>query len=536
QDNFAADGTKTGTVRIDVALDVAVTGDPKVVPGDRAAATVTAPVVGLDYHLSGDPASGPAVYCHVKDVSPLKSGAAISGDLALWPVVATGGGWTVLRFDSIVSGAGNIVPDRYWVDLNDNLFTPGDTIVYYFSARDKNANVTYWSLLTGTTDEAQVLVAPMEVTCLPANALGGATDILYIDDFDNHGAQLFFETAFEMLGVTPDRYDVLAPTSLLGNGPGSRVVDVAQQLAACYKKIIWNSGSLSAGTLGDGTGNPDKADDLGMLFAFLDQSPNRPGLYISGNGVASDWFSLTGASAVAMRSTYMGFSLVDASHSAVGEPLAPVVVGASGSPFDHPGGPDSLIALGGCPVINDFDVLVPVGTATLAMSYSNNPAHGAVLTQVTQNAVGDTARVVLSGFSYHKIRDDRTRPPVLLDRVEHLRDILMWLDNVVLVPTGGPDTPAPMNHLAQNYPNPFNPTTTIRYSIKDNGRVNLRVYNVAGQLVRILVNDVQAPRADGFAVTWDGRNEAGTAVSSGVYFYKLVTPGFVRTRKMVLLN
>jgi hypothetical protein len=536
QDNFAADGTKTGTVRIDVARDVAGTGDPNVVPGDRAAATVTAPVVGLDYHLSGDPGSGPAVYCHVKDVSPVKSGTAVSGDLALWPVVSTGGGWTVLRFDSVLSGGGTIVPDRYWVDLNDNLFTPGDTIVYYFSARDKNADVTYWSQLTGTTDEAQVLVAPMEVTCLPANALGGATDILYVDDFDNHGAQPFFQTAFEMLGVTPDRYDVLAPTSLLGNGPGSRVVDVVQQLAGCYRKIIWNSGALTEGTLGDGTGNPEKSDDLGMLFTFLDQSPNRPGLYLSGNGVASEWFSLTGASAVSMRSTYMDFGLVDASHSAVGEPLAPLGVGVSGSPFDHPGGPDSLIAYGGCPVITNFDVLSPAGTSALAMSYSSNPAHGAVLTQVTQNSVGDTARVVLSGFSYHKIRDDRTEPPLVLDRVEHLRDILIWLENVVPVPTGGPDTPVAENHLAQNYPNPFNPTTTIRYSIKNRGRVTLRVYNVAGQLVRTLVAGAQAPRADGFAVTWDGRNEAGTAVSSGIYFYKLVTPGFTQTRKMVLLK
>jgi len=61
------------------------------------------------------------------------------------------------------------------------------------------------------------------------------------------------------------------------------------------------------------------------------------------------------------------------------------------------------------------------------------------------------------------------------------------------------------------------------------------VYNVAGQLVRTLVNDVRQPGLDHKAV-WHGRNDAGQVVSSGVYFYKLVTPGFTRTRKMVLLK
>ncbi|MFQ5510959.1 MAG: T9SS type A sorting domain-containing protein [Candidatus Krumholzibacteriia bacterium] len=535
QDNFSADGSRTGTVRIDIARDTTPTG-PGIVPGDRAAVTVTAPVAGLDYHLSGDPTSGPAVYCHVKDLSPGKSGPAISGDLSLWPVVSAGTGWTVLRFDSVHSMSGSVVPDRYWVDLNDNLFTPGDTISYYFTARDAGGDVTAWSHLTRTTDEGGAMAVPTEVTCLPANAANGATDILYIDDFDNHGAQPFFDTAFRMLGITPDRYDVLAPSSFLGNGPGSRVVNVTEQLIGSYRKIIWNSGSFTDGTLGDGTGNPEKSDDLGMLFAFLDQHPDRPGLYISGDGVASEWFSLAGASALALRSTYMDFGLLDASHVAAGQPLAPIAVGAAGSPFDHFAGPDTLIAYGGCPSPRAFDVLGATATATPAMAYSGNPSHPAIVTQVTPNAAGDTARVALSGFSYHQIRDDDPRPPLVMDRVEHLRDILLWMENAVPLPTGGPDGPGLVNRLAQNYPNPFNPATTIRYSIREPGHVRLRVYNVAGQLVRTLANELQTPVAGGFAVTWDGRNEAGSPVSSGIYFYKLVAPGFTRTRKMVLLK
>ena len=78
--------------------------------------------------------------------------------------------------------------------------------------------------------------------------------------------------------------------------------------------------------------------------------------------------------------------------------------------------------------------------------------------------------------------------------------------------------------------------TTIEYSIRESGRVSLKVYNVAGQLVRTLVDAEQERRVEGFTARWDGRDNAGQSVSSGVYFYKLVTPAFTDTRKMVLLK
>jgi hypothetical protein len=148
--------------------------------------------------------------------------------------------------------------------------------------------------------------------------------------------------------------------------------------------------------------------------------------------------------------------------------------------------------------------------------------------------VGDTARVVLSGFSYHEIRDDKAGFPV--DRVEHLLDILRWLGNDVADPTAVGDPPVIANGLDQNYPNPFNPLTTIRYRIGAPGHASLRVYDAAGRLVRTLVNESQVPRPEGFAVEWDGRNRRGDAVSSGVYYYRLAAPGYTKTRKMVLLR
>jgi hypothetical protein len=88
--------------------------------------------------------------------------------------------------------------------------------------------------------------------------------------------------------------------------------------------------------------------------------------------------------------------------------------------------------------------------------------------------------------------------------------------------------------LETNYPNPFNPSTVIRYAIPQAGQVRLEIYNAAGQRVRMLVDAAQAPGR--YEATWDGRNEAGYTVASGIYVYRLAAQGFSQTRKMVLVK
>jgi hypothetical protein len=95
------------------------------------------------------------------------------------------------------------------------------------------------------------------------------------------------------------------------------------------------------------------------------------------------------------------------------------------------------------------------------------------------------------------------------------------------------DTP-PVTYLDQNYPNPFNPHTTIRFGLPSHASVELRIYSVSGQLVRSLVDRTLHPGR--YAETWDGRDERGRPVASGVYFYRLRAGDFRQTRKMTLLR
>jgi hypothetical protein len=111
---------------------------------------------------------------------------------------------------------------------------------------------------------------------------------------------------------------------------------------------------------------------------------------------------------------------------------------------------------------------------------------------------------------------------------------LVWEGGIVGI---DPDFPrSARNFLDNSYPNPFNPTTTIRYGIAEHSHVSLKIYNVAGQLVRTLVNEIQAPRQEGYTVRWNGLNENGRPVSSGVYFYRLSAGDFMQAKKIVLLR
>jgi hypothetical protein len=91
-----------------------------------------------------------------------------------------------------------------------------------------------------------------------------------------------------------------------------------------------------------------------------------------------------------------------------------------------------------------------------------------------------------------------------------------------------------VTYLGQNSPNPFNPSTRITFGLKDAAIVSLRIYDVAGRLVRVLVAGSRP--AGNYSELWNGKDSRGTSVASGIYFCRLDAGPFTQTRKMILLR
>ncbi len=88
--------------------------------------------------------------------------------------------------------------------------------------------------------------------------------------------------------------------------------------------------------------------------------------------------------------------------------------------------------------------------------------------------------------------------------------------------------------LYQNYPNPFNGSTTIPFDIENDSKVKLVIYNILGQKINTLVN--KNCGAGHYDITWNGQNNYGNLVSSGVYFYKIETDSNSKVQKLVYIK
>lgn len=532
QDNFASDGTLTGFVRADMAADILPASSPGILPGDSSVVVVAEPDAGL---ATDGSVGGPAVYCYVAvDPNPYtgpKSGAALSGGTR-WPLVGTqvigGRTWARLRLDSCVDGGP--VPDHFCIDLNDNYFTPGDTIYFFYGAvsADVAATTSYFSLEPGTTTDINIAAAlPMEFTCLPAGGFNRGGAALYVDSAED-GVQAYWDSALRIVHLDNkvDRFDVRGAADGGNNRLSSRVVDVIGQLASVYQSMWWDCGSVAI-TLGDGSGSPQKTDEYALLNDFLNAKLFDGGVVLFGDNIAEQLASSLSPSATAFRSAFMAFTLVSGDHASAYGPI-PTLIHWPGRCLT-----DDFALDGVGPPARAFDVLAPAGLSVAELTYGPDTGNNAAaLSQFTVNANGGQVAVSLCGFSFADVRDDDLDG--ISDRALFLRNLLHGCAGVSPFPQVTPAGTAIRNILMPNHPNPFNPTTTISFSIAQRSRVHLAIYDVNGALVRTLANDTRPGGA--YEINWDGRADNGTPVASGVYFDRLAAGKFTQTRKMVLLK
>jgi len=533
--------TAADTCRSDAANDITADEiDYRIDRGDSAVIEVTSPIAGA---LGTDPThGGAAVYIHVKAENPQDAtsiaGASIVGanDGNWMKYISDDGTWTVLRGDTARLGnvgSRGIALDNYMFDLNDSLFTKGYIVEYYFSAMDANGATGY--LPTNALEGGA-----FEFTCLP---LDDEVDVLYVDDYDGRGSwdglpQDYWDPAFAsvMSAELPERYDIHAPSSHVGNGLES-CVDAAD-LGLYYNTIIWDSGDLSTGTIG--CGGTEETNDAALLEEwFTDQfnHNHKTNLLVMGERMMLD---LTYEGAISFQTNVLGCELDRANYYDCtggflgGGVIYPTLVAVTGGAFD---GLENFAVDGGCPGIQKFDMLSLLGeTSSYALQYEENceseTKYAAVANDKTTLNV-QPARAMTCAFSMMQIRD--LDGSGALVRNEFFKKVLeFFAEGVNLDITGDDTTPKYVTKLGQNYPNPFNPSTEIKFSLKNKSKVTIRVYDVSGRLVNTLVDGVLD--AGPQKVNWNGINSHGSNVASGVYFYRMDTKDYSESKKMILLR
>ena len=174
------------------------------------------------------------------------------------------------------------------------------------------------------------------------------------------------------------------------------------------------------------------------------------------------------------------------------------------------------------------------------------------MTVVPLASTADTSDTTISVFSrrdmngYSPVSDRLTgKQSIEFEDTPGRYAIVLWTDQPVATSyelnlnieetTGVYERNLPLNFsLAQNYPNPFNDATTLNYDLAETGPVQLVIYNLQGEIIKTVVHSSQAPGS--YQLRWNGTDQAGKQVSTGVYFYKLVAGEKVETRKMVLMR
>jgi len=408
-----------------------------------------------------------------------------------------------------------------------NQMTAGSEIHYYYEAVDGVGNVATWP------NDAPSRY--YEFSILPIDATVSDPGILLVDKHKRrvpseqrdyfHSSEYYYREALGILGYEWETYDVEVESGTRNSeGPDSMGYKY-------YDTIMWFSNDFGEFTFW--------TVDQVNLINWLNQSGagKERNLLVTGN----DWcweLMAAGDETLDFVTTWLA---TDYQSNEIGD----VTVDSMPTVSDVAGGTTfmdgSAVLAGGCPTLSYFDVLAPypgTGGAETAIQYtkqdaSNEPAAVAY----THPTLG--YQTVAMGFGFEYIMDGMESNGYyasgLDDRLNLMENIM---DYFAVSPTANP-TDVPVNEfknmLAHAVPNPFNPVTKIAYSVRESGPVTIEVYNVAGKVIRTLLDSELDAGAQGFVV-WDGMDDAGTKCASGVYFYRMNTPTFSESHKMVMLK
>jgi hypothetical protein len=362
----------------------------------------------------------------------------------------------------------------------------------------------------------------------------------------------FYEEALRDLNLKFDRYDNLFSQVSRGEGAGPFYTEptndegfggIRNPVAGNnrYQDVVWATGTHNQYTIIDSS-----QTEIGQ---YLAGDTNEGNIWLSGNNICEDedmagtpegfnngdfWLNYVGAALVAGGCN-------DADGITPRRFYVRGVNDALYTPFSLYGG------WADCPLRDqpdaDFAVGTGAGTETVIFHFDNTAGTLDEIAAIRNVQPGLANKMITSLFGLDHLTTRAARACVTRAILSNFGVTMPGgakygatncdaTGNAVdVTPTG----PARRFALDQNYPNPFNPSTKIRFSLpKDNMKVELVVFDVSGRTVRTLVNRLESG-AD-HEIFWDGKNDRGEEVSSGVYFYRLNADQLSSTKKMVLLK
>lgn len=545
-DGFPAIGTidyanlGANDVRIDMARNIAPRTHFRNDPGDSAYVDLTA--------RSGAALTGrPVIYVRMK-ANPLFDA------FRTLPANFTQTGNFIDGFmvtDTTKNATGAVTPNRWKINLPDTDFLyPGDVIHWYIRGEDnKGGNIgvtllprdtTGFSIFPGHPDYVHLrYLRDFIFGGLPT--MTGATvndqpKILFWNDFDTRGGEDEWIAALRTLGyaegVDYDVYYTKGPSSGVGNGLGGRASPV--QLAG-YRTMLYSTGDVATPGFSNGdtptSAQTDPGNDIGTVDGWL----QRGGKNFFGTG--DDWvlgLNSMGAAGSAFINTWLSCSFIQTDvRPLIGNQTSPRVLPIAGNAvgLNFP-----FVAYGGCFIINRFDAITANAPATRILEFANPAGAGGAYAQaagVYNNVAAYTAKLIYFPFDLMYVIDPADAAPQPLPaRTRVLQRILTFFGEAGTSPVT--DVPEAGVFSAKAYPNPFNPITKIHYSLPKAGELSVRIYNVRGELVRTL-HDGYTEQLTG-DLQWNGTNDGGQSVASGVYFYQVKTAGNEVFNKMTLVK
>ncbi len=564
-DAFPADGgIDAGTpvardrldVRFDMARDVNGRGDVNV-PGDSVVFAAHPVIPGtsiadlrMKWALRLNPTfEGPfrAPPARAADRNVVTGGVVNGADVWTGEVLA----------DSARSPDGVARAGSFFVDLPDvDFLYPGDVLHYHLEATDSDGRVT--TLPTDVSGFGEwdangrsAYERTWTMRALPTitDASGTQPPVLVHDDSGREGSAGFFVPALAQLGLVEgvhyDTFTTQAAQWGLSNGLASAGAvtplgdrrghgATVEQLAG-YSAILYFAGDRSSRLLSDGSNDreDDKSPDLQLLTAWKDL-PGSRGIAHFGDAVAS---------AVAGDSPQVGAAYVAGSMGVrlVGPDVGPRIGGQT-APMVQAVDPtaEAFVVLGGCPESRTFDHVEAAPGATRSHGFVD-PATGAPFAAIAAGV--SHVRTVDGGrkvdltfpFALPTVVDAVSREvPSIGVRTRFLGTVLNAL-GAPTTPTDPVAVPVRREPSLTIGPNPFNPSATVVFVLPAAGvEACVEVFDVRGQRVRVLF-DGTASAAE-LRLRWDGRDDRGNRVASGVYLARATTEGFTGTRKAVLVK